>query len=76
MNLRTDIFHRVLIIALPSNSKTIIEALQNLSQEKNKNVRESLLQVGFREILKWFTFAAQNIVEKNQFTKTNTDLYK
>ena len=50
-------------MALPITSKSIIHALQNLSQEKSKFQREAILKAGFKEILKWFSFAAKTIIE-------------
>ena len=49
-------------MAIPHTSKSVIHALQNLSHETNKHAREALLKAGLKEILKWFTLAAKNIV--------------
>jgi len=51
-------------MAIPSTSKQVIHALQNLSRETGKNEKEALLRAGLREILRWFTLAAKNIVDQ------------
>lgn len=50
-------------MAFPFTSASIIHALQNLSNEQNKGTRELLLKAGLKEILKWFSLAARNIIE-------------
>ena len=50
-------------MALPRTSPSVIHALQNLSKQTNKYEREALLNAGLKEILKWFSLAAQNIIE-------------
>ena len=55
--------HTIQAMALPTTSKSILHALQNLSQQTNKHAREALLKAGLKEILKWFSLAAQNIIE-------------
>ena len=40
-----------------------LTALQNLSQQTNRVEREAVLKAGLKEILKWFTLAAKNIIE-------------
>ena len=40
-----------------------LAALQNLSQQTNRVEREAVLKAGLKEILKWFTLAAKNIIE-------------
>ena len=37
--------------------------MQNLSQQTNRVEREAVLKAGLKEILKWFTLAAKNIIE-------------
>ena len=50
-------------MALPYTSKSVLTALQNLSQQTNRVEREAVLKAGLKEILKWFTLAAKNIIE-------------
>ena len=37
--------------------------IANLSQQTNRVEREAVLKAGLKEILKWFTLAAKNIIE-------------
>ena len=50
-------------MAIPYTSHSVLAALQNLSQQTNKVEREAVLKAGLKEILKWFTLAAKNIIE-------------
>ena len=45
---------------IPYTSNSV---LQNLSQQTNRAEREAVLKAGLKEILKWFTLAAKNIIE-------------
>ena len=44
-------------------SHSVLASLQNLSQQTNRVEREPVLKAGLKEILKWFTLAAKNIIE-------------
>ena len=48
---------------IPYTSHSVLTALQNLSQQTNRVEREAVLKAGLKEILKWFTLAAKNIIE-------------
>ena len=48
---------------VPYTSHAVLTALQNLSQQSNRVEREAVLKAGLKEILKWFTLAAKNIIE-------------
>ena len=48
---------------VPYTSHSVLTALQNLSQQTNRVEREAVLKAGLKEILKWFTLAAKNIIE-------------
>ena len=48
---------------IPYTSHSILTALQKLSQQTNRVEREAVLKAGLKEILKWFTLAAKNIIE-------------
>ena len=48
---------------IPYTSNSVLAALQNLSQQTNRVEREAVLKAGLKEILKWFTLAAKNIIE-------------
>ena len=48
---------------IPYTSHSVLAALQNLSQQTNRSEREAVLKAGLKEILKWFTLAAKNIIE-------------
>ena len=48
---------------IPYTSHSVLAALQNLSQQTNRVEREAVLKAGLKEILKWFTLAAKNIIE-------------
>ena len=48
---------------VPYTSHAVLTALQNLSQQTNRVEREAVLKAGLKEILKWFTLAAKNIIE-------------
>ena len=48
---------------VPYTSHSVLAALQNLSQQTNRVEREAVLKAGLKEILKWFTLAAKNIIE-------------
>ena len=48
---------------VPYTSHSVLTALQNLSQQTDRVEREAVLKVGLKEILKWFTLAAKNIIE-------------
>ena len=50
-------------MALPYTLHSVLAALQNLSQQTNRVQREAILKAGLKEILKWFTLAAKNIIE-------------
>ena len=50
-------------MAIPYTSNSVLTALQNLSQQTNRFEREAVLKAGLKEILKWFTSAAKNIIE-------------
>ena len=50
-------------MAVPYTSRSVLAALQNLSQQTDKVEREAVLKAGLKEILKWFTLAAKNIIE-------------
>ena len=52
-----------LTMAIPITSKSILHALKNLSVEQSKFQRAAILDAGFKEISKWFSFAAQAILE-------------
>ena len=44
-------------------SANLIHALYNLSREQDSHKRKSLLNAGLIEIIKWFSLAAQKIVQ-------------
>ncbi|KAL4218141.1 hypothetical protein ACF0H5_022877 [Mactra antiquata] len=44
--------------------EAIAQSLVHLSQEKNPATREQLLRTGLNEMVKWFTLAAQIILQK------------
>ena len=48
---------------VPYTSHSVLMALQNLSQQTNRVEREAVLKAGLKEILKWFTLTAKNIIE-------------
>ena len=48
---------------IPYTSHSVLAALQNLSQQTNRVEREAVLKAGLKEISKWFTLAAKNIIE-------------
>ena len=48
---------------VPYTSHSVLTALQNLSQQTNRVEREAVLKAGLKEILKWFTLVAKNIIE-------------
>ena len=48
---------------VPYTSHSVLTALQNLSQQTNRVEREAVLKARLKEILKWFTLAAKNIIE-------------
>ena len=48
---------------LPYTSNSVLAALQSLSQQTNRVERETVLKAGLKEILKWFTLVAKNIIE-------------
>ena len=48
---------------IPYTSNSVLAALQNLSQQTSRVEREAVLKAGLKEILKWFTLAAKNIIE-------------
>ena len=50
-------------MAIPYTPHSFLAALQNLSQQTNRVEREAILKAGLKEILKWFTLAAKNIIE-------------
>ena len=50
-------------MAIPYTSHLVLPALQNLSQQTNKFEKKAVLKAGLKEILKWFTLAAKNIIE-------------
>ena len=62
-------------MALPFTSKNIIQALKNLGDEKNKMTRQAILNAGLKEMLKWFTFAAQTIIENKIKLPKQTQKY-
>ena len=51
-------------------STNLIRALYNLSREHDSHKRKSLLNAGLIEMIKWFSLAAQKIVQgKVKLTK-------
>ena len=48
---------------IPYTSHSVLTALQDLSQQTNRVGRDAVLKAGLKEILKWFTLAAKNIIE-------------
>ena len=50
-------------MTIPYTSHSVLAALQNLSQQTNRVEREAVLKAGLKDILKWFTLAAKNIIE-------------
>ena len=50
-------------MSLPYTSHSVLTALQNLSRQTTTDEREAVLKAGLKEILKWFTLAAKNIIE-------------
>ena len=63
-------------MALPYTSHSVLAALRNLSQQTNRTEREAVLKAGLKEILKWFTLAAKNIIEnKNKFHSLHLHYY-
>ncbi|KAL4238183.1 hypothetical protein ACF0H5_002895 [Mactra antiquata] len=44
--------------------EAIAQSLVHLSQEKNPATREQLLRTGLNEMMKWFTLAAQIVLQK------------
>ena len=53
----------IIMVVQQQTSANLIRALYNLSRERDVHKRQTLLNAGLIEMIKWFSLAARRIIE-------------